>query len=310
MYYFDKFMKDLLPANYYEHFSIFCKVVRKLSSTQLLESDIIECQKKMMQFVELTEKLYGVEHMDFCIHSLTHVCYYAKMIGPLFTTSCFQFEGLMKLIRENLKSTNKFEAQFIRVLKTVKYVSRAEISLIGQIPKDHPSTSMFKKVRSSLGYIDHEYEPTVWKKLQCSKDEVAKAKEECKIHQQTVVVATAFHRFKSISNDLVLTAKQTCKETKKTRKDSSWIAYSPDGSETSSLRIAQVEKIIQLTVGTEKHYCVKAFMYQKVSTDGHDWMYITKLPDTIYINMPYVETVLIPVTMKDKQFVHFDAKYY
>ncbi len=301
LYFFEPLMADLMPQKYYDHFLLFVRACRRLSSTMLTKDDFTDCQELLCRFVSQTQELYGKENMDFCVHSMLHLCFYAQMVGPLYTTSCFQYESMMKTIRENLHGVKDFDKQFIRVLKSYKYVSQTEMTLVNQdLPLE--TKKLFKRFNSSLGFSG-DREDILWKRLPHSHQDTLDAAQVCGITMNPDVSFQAFNKL--TSSDFVITSKNS----KAKRQDCSWVAYSPDGSSGTSLKYGRVLKIMAVKTPSGNKYAIQANVV-KQKNEKFGWREVTEENRPFWLTHDLLAAVLIPLQLEQKTFVTYNVKYF
>ncbi|KAF4530217.1 hypothetical protein B566_EDAN018359 [Ephemera danica] len=98
-------LKDLLPATYVTHWSLLVKSIFILSSENINESDIEECEVMMLQFVWGLQILYGKEFMSFNAHSILHYTTCVRNSGPLWAYSAFPFESFIDTLLAKVTSS-------------------------------------------------------------------------------------------------------------------------------------------------------------------------------------------------------------
>ena len=86
-------LEDILPAEYYEHFICFVVPIRLLTQDKISIEDIASASTLINFFVMRFEKLYGLDHMTFKLHALTHLPLQVLYFGPLHKHSAYHFEG-------------------------------------------------------------------------------------------------------------------------------------------------------------------------------------------------------------------------
>jgi hypothetical protein len=86
-------VEDLLPKEYFQHYLTYVVALRLLTKEKI-ELDDISCAFTLLNyFVMRFEKLYGLEHMTYKIHTLLHLPNQVLNFGPLHKHSAFHFEG-------------------------------------------------------------------------------------------------------------------------------------------------------------------------------------------------------------------------
>jgi hypothetical protein len=102
-------VENMLPREYFEHYLTYMIALRLLTQEKIEEEDITDAFTLLNYFRQIIffmrfEKLYGLEHMTYKIHSLTHLALQVLNFGPLHKHAAFHFEGnycSTKLIQKN-----------------------------------------------------------------------------------------------------------------------------------------------------------------------------------------------------------------
>ena len=85
--------ENILDQKYIDHFLTYVIALRLLTKDKV-ELDDISCASTLLNyFVMRFEKLYGLEHMTYKLHTLTHLPLQVLNFGPLHKHSAFHFEG-------------------------------------------------------------------------------------------------------------------------------------------------------------------------------------------------------------------------
>lgn len=91
-----------LPAEFMMHASMLAGGLFLLLKSTVTEHDIATAEDLFMSFACNTADLYGEFAVRFNVHQLLHMAKSVRMMGPLWATSMFPFEGgngrLVKLI--------------------------------------------------------------------------------------------------------------------------------------------------------------------------------------------------------------------
>jgi hypothetical protein len=84
---------NILPPEHLQHYLTYMIALRLLTKEKIVEDDIKDAFTLLNYFVMRFEKLYGLEHMNYKIHSLTHLAIQVLNFGPLHKHAAFHFEG-------------------------------------------------------------------------------------------------------------------------------------------------------------------------------------------------------------------------
>lgn len=93
LYYSIPSLQNILPRKYLEHFGLFSKSLYLLLQSSISQEDIILAKQCISTFVMNYEKFYGVNHMTYNVHLLTHLPDCVLENGPLWAYSNFHFES-------------------------------------------------------------------------------------------------------------------------------------------------------------------------------------------------------------------------
>ncbi len=86
-------VENLLIKEYFDHYLTYVIALRLLCKERVSSEDIKCAFSLLNYFVMRFEKLYGIEHTTFKIHSLTHLATQVLNFGPLHKHAVFHFEG-------------------------------------------------------------------------------------------------------------------------------------------------------------------------------------------------------------------------
>ena len=87
-------VENILLKIYLDHYLTYVTALRVLTKDKLDHDDITSAFAHFIYFVMKYEKLYGLEHMTYKIHSLIHLAVQVLNFGPLHKHAAFHFEGL------------------------------------------------------------------------------------------------------------------------------------------------------------------------------------------------------------------------
>ena len=91
--------------NTFLHFSLLVMAVRKRLSKFVSQSDLELAEKFLTLFCKNYQQLYGKQEMAINVHSLLHLPEAVRDLGPLWSYSCFFFEGLDSMQLKNIHGT-------------------------------------------------------------------------------------------------------------------------------------------------------------------------------------------------------------
>jgi len=87
-------LQDVLFPEYYSHLALFVKGISLLNTSSISEEDLLLSSLLLNQFVAQFSSLYGSKSMTHNLHLILHLPRYVKLIGPLWSFSCYKFEDI------------------------------------------------------------------------------------------------------------------------------------------------------------------------------------------------------------------------
>jgi hypothetical protein len=243
LYFFPAVMVDLLPADYYDHFMLFVSAMRTLSSEHLEETGIVEAESDLSKFVSSIPSLYGYNPMDFCVHSLLHLGFYARQFGSLPVYSNFNFEGILKVLKNNLHGTTKFQEQFVALLSIIKYTSKKEDSIMYMRPQ---TKRLLQALQRANG--NHHLGDTFFAKDTLTVQELTNMKSSIPdVSPNDTIVA--FNKFSPSEEPLFRV--NTIKRATRYRADSTWVFTDKNkwGRIAKIVRLQQTPKDRRVVIG-------------------------------------------------------------
>ncbi|XP_064462386.1 uncharacterized protein LOC135373003 [Ornithodoros turicata] len=117
LYYSLPCLRNVLPNEYYVHYSLLVCGVYNLIKGEISLNGINNSTDNLTEFVVQTEVLYGRGQMTSNMHTLLHLPKAALLLGPLWAHSCFTFENNMGKLLKHVKSSKGVTIQILsRVL--------------------------------------------------------------------------------------------------------------------------------------------------------------------------------------------------
>lgn len=116
-------MKGKLDDKYLSHFSLFSEAIRILGQKSITEEDVRRANVLLIQFVSLFESYFGLKAMTYNVHLLTHLGKFCLNYGPVWSHTCFPFEGENRHFLEMNKSPSSVADEVTR-----KYIAKRNIS--------------------------------------------------------------------------------------------------------------------------------------------------------------------------------------
>lgn len=107
-------LKKLLPDKLYEHFLVLHVATRLLAMPSTYRTQNQYADNLLKYFVQEVAELYGMTHLVYNFHSLTHLAGDCKQHGPLDSFSAFPFESYLGQLKKMLRTTNNPLSQLSR----------------------------------------------------------------------------------------------------------------------------------------------------------------------------------------------------
>ena len=107
-------LMNTLPKQYYMHWLLLVNALNRLLGNEVTEAMIKESHDCLTKFVLQTEELYGVEHVSYNVHLLTHLTEAVDRWGPLWAHSAFVYEDVIGLLKSIYHGTQLIPKQLIK----------------------------------------------------------------------------------------------------------------------------------------------------------------------------------------------------
>ena len=151
LYYSLPVLLGILPAQYWNRFSLLSVTMYLLLQTSISEEQLQFCQRNPNKFCNNFQVLYSERYMSANIHLLLHLPDSVRELGPLWAYSCFHFEGLNGILKGLVHGTQEIHKQLMTSYSYLKYLPAIADEFI-QIPLFYQS---FKHM-----YYRHNYQVT------------------------------------------------------------------------------------------------------------------------------------------------------
>lgn len=92
LYYLRYCLIDLLPMRYINHFQLFSSAIYMLLQEKVSKDDICTADKRLNEFADKFEILYGKHNVTMNLHLSRHAAKRVEHLGPLWAQSAFVFE--------------------------------------------------------------------------------------------------------------------------------------------------------------------------------------------------------------------------
>jgi Transposase family tnp2 len=117
---------------YLEHFFCLVEAICLLNQDSISATDIQCADEKLKKFVKDFAKHYGVNNMNYNVHSLLHLPLMVQRLGPLYEFSCFPFESANGIMKKMVKGT-----RYAEEIIAQEFVTRQSLPLfLEKLPAD------------------------------------------------------------------------------------------------------------------------------------------------------------------------------
>lgn len=103
----------LLDDERFLHFSLLVHAVHILLKSSITRADLEKADRMLLFFCEKFQILYDLSFMTLNVHQLLHLADNVKMLGPLYTHSCFPFEDKNGLLLKMIRGTQNIDQQIV-----------------------------------------------------------------------------------------------------------------------------------------------------------------------------------------------------
>lgn len=114
LFYSPIILSGILPDHYLSHWWLLVFAINNLTSYSVSSAMVNESRAALLKFVIKTESLYGLEHVSYNAHQLTHLSQYVTNWGPLWATSAFAFENNNQLLKNSYHGTKGIAFQIVK----------------------------------------------------------------------------------------------------------------------------------------------------------------------------------------------------
>lgn len=116
LYYSVPCIADLLPPIFLYHYCSFVEGIFLLCQSSISFSDINRSEKLLQYFVFMFSSLYGEKYITINVHSLLHLPQTVRELGPLWSVSCFSFEGANGELLQLFHGTQSIDLQIVNAV--------------------------------------------------------------------------------------------------------------------------------------------------------------------------------------------------
>jgi hypothetical protein len=112
-------------TKYYKHWMLLVNGVLMLLQKKISKENVALAHLCLMKFVIQIPKLYGLQHVSYNMHLLTHLANTVLNWGPLWASSAFAFEDANGRIKELFHGTQSVPQQMVKNFLLLRSVSNS-----------------------------------------------------------------------------------------------------------------------------------------------------------------------------------------
>lgn len=135
---------NVLHPQVYSHILTLHVALRIISSKYLIDVYADYAHELLEHFVDTFKVLYGKQYVSHIIHGLLHMVNDVKLMGPVDSYSAFQFENCLRILKMQLRKSDRPIQQIHRRYSEksiVKQSTRKEQDLFSENHDDGPITT-------------------------------------------------------------------------------------------------------------------------------------------------------------------------
>ena len=140
-YYSIPCISDLLHPTYLYHYCAFVEAIYLLCQSSISEHDLEKSQKLLQYFVLMMPSLYDQRYVTLNAHSLLHLPQTVKDLSPLWSNSCFSFEGANGELLKMFHGTQHIDLQIVNAVHVFQLLP----SIADTIPFENTPALKFVK---------------------------------------------------------------------------------------------------------------------------------------------------------------------
>ena len=106
-------LNGILDNERFVHYLLLVNSIFILLKDGSQENDIVEAENMLFEFVKHFSALYDKCYMTLNIHQLLHLPDSVRLLGPLYTHSCFSFEDKNGVLLKMIRGTQNIDNQII-----------------------------------------------------------------------------------------------------------------------------------------------------------------------------------------------------
>lgn len=126
LYYLRYSLPGLLPQRYIKHFQLLSAAIYMLLEESISLENISLAEKKLVEFADQHEELYGKENITMNLHLLRHMARSVQELGPLWAQSTFAFETNNGTLVHSRQAKSHCLQQMAWKYSTKKYLERTK----------------------------------------------------------------------------------------------------------------------------------------------------------------------------------------
>jgi len=118
-------LADVLPRKYFLHWMLLVNAINLLLGESITEESVEQSRDCLIKFVVQIEELYGIEHISYNVHQLTHLADAVTKWGPLWSHAAFIYEDCIGALKSIYHGTQLVPKQITKYFSAWKSLAQA-----------------------------------------------------------------------------------------------------------------------------------------------------------------------------------------
>ncbi|XP_077991120.1 uncharacterized protein LOC144445447 [Glandiceps talaboti] len=155
LYYGLPVLLNILPDVYYQHFALLSEAIFILLQESIPVNQLEKAANLLEHFCLTFASLYGDRFMTHNVHSLLHLVEDVKLLGPLWTHSCFHFEDTNGFLMKLIHGTQNVQSQIVTAVALTQKLPSMFDCLLGDSKAMAFYNKLTKPGRASMVQLEN-----------------------------------------------------------------------------------------------------------------------------------------------------------
>ena len=124
-------MLNILPQDYLAHHMLLVEAIYLLLKNVIHPAELLKAELLIQHYCFKLQHYYGERYMSANVHHLLHLPQVVRDFGPLYSYSCFAYEGLNGNLLSYIKGTQHVESQILETIcikQSLPYIAQAHLT--------------------------------------------------------------------------------------------------------------------------------------------------------------------------------------